>query len=121
MGRDVVFPELETSRKSLTKKERLVMLVAQDFKCATPDCKGKPAIAEHVTPVKMGNRAKPTILLCKSCADAKTKIDVATIAAGHRKAGRTGQYARRKKNGGTKIPARANPWPKRKFPKRIKP
>lgn len=96
------------------------MLVAQDFKCATPDCKGKPAIAEHTDPVAMGNKEKPDCLLCQACADAKTKIDVAIIAAGHRKAGRTGQYARRKRRGGTKIPARVNPWPKRKFPKAAK-
>jgi hypothetical protein len=118
VGRDVVFPELETERKSLTKKERLAMLVAQDFKCATPDCKGKPEIAEHTTPVAMGNTEKPDCLLCRRCALEKTKGDVAMIAAGHRKAGRTGQYARRKRRGGTKIPARVNPWPKRKFPKR---
>jgi len=96
------------------------MLVAQDFKCATPECKGKPEIAEHSWPVAMGNTEKPDCLLCRNCALEKTKDDVATIAAGHRKAGRTGQYARRKRRGGTKIPARVNPWPKRKFPKRVK-
>lgn len=120
MGKDTTFAPLETERKSLTKKERLAMLVAQNFKCATPDCKCKPEIAEHTDPVAMGNTEKPDCLLCRGCADEKTKIDVATIAAGHRKGGRTGQFARRKRRGKSLIPSRPNAWPKRKFPSQQK-
>lgn len=117
----VVFKAPDLVRSDLTKLERAKMLEAQNYKCATPDCHGKPEIAEHTDPVAMGNTGKPDKILCRGCAKTKTDIDIAIIAAGHRKAGRTGQYARRQRRGGTKIPKRVNPWPKRKFPKKIKP
>ena len=67
MGKDTTFAPLETERKSLTKKERLAMQVAQNFKCATPDCKGKPEIAEHTDPVAMGNTESLTAFVPRLC------------------------------------------------------
>lgn len=61
-------------RAYLTKQERAAMALAQNGLCGC-GC-GAPlsaqTIAEHTTPVALGNEAKPDALYNKTCADAKT-------------------------------------------------
>lgn len=56
------------------------MKIRQGGCCFTFGCDGKPEIGEHFTPVALGNDQKPDCLLCKPCADAKTKKDMGRIA-----------------------------------------
>lgn len=71
---------MKAKRASLTKNERAAMIQRQGGLCFTFGCIGKPVIAEHFTPVAMGNDQKPDCLLCKPCAVAKTKRDIKAIA-----------------------------------------
>lgn len=71
---------MKAKRASLTKNERKAMAERQGGLCFTFGCIGKPVIGEHFTPVALGNDQKPDCLLCKDCADAKTKRDIAAIA-----------------------------------------
>jgi hypothetical protein len=67
-------------RKYLTEKERVAMYESQGGKCAR--CgnafEGGRCIAEHWTPVALGNAAKPDCLLCRPCAARKTNGSPAT-------------------------------------------
>lgn len=71
---------MKAKRASLTKNERKAMVERQGGLCFTWGCTNAPEIAEHFTPVALGNDQKPDCLLCKPCADAKTKRDIAAIA-----------------------------------------
>ena len=71
---------MKAKRASLTKRERAAMIQRQGGLCFTFGCDGKPTIAEHFTPVALGNDQKPDCLLCDECADAKTKRDIKAIA-----------------------------------------
>lgn len=69
-----------TKRASLTPKERKAMWDAQGGCCAV--CKAHTSlarmIAEHWSPVALGNAEKPDCLLCIPCADRKTNGSPAT-------------------------------------------
>ena len=75
-----------TIRRSLTPKEREQMLIDQGHQCPLcwesigpqPDGSFVPFVAEHWTPVALGNDQKPTDLLCIPCADRKTNGTKAT-------------------------------------------
>jgi hypothetical protein len=71
---------VKAKRASLTPKERKTMAERQGGLCFSFGCTGKPAVAEHWVCVALGNDQKPDCLLCKPCADAKTKRDIAAIA-----------------------------------------
>lgn len=75
-----------TKRASLTTKERREMLEEQGGKCLQCFCDIGPqesgivipSIAEHWTPVALGNDQKPDCLLCIPCANLKTNGTKAT-------------------------------------------
>lgn len=92
-------------RRSLSPRERIQMFEIQGGICAC-GCKrelGERFIAEHFTPVKMGNEAKPDCLLRYDCASAKTRRDIKAIAKVKRIRGET-------------CTRRGRPIPSRPFP-----
>lgn len=68
------------TRRSLTPKQRKAMWDAQDGNCAVCGAHTSLSrmIAEHWSPVALGNAAKPDCLLCRPCADRKTNGSPAT-------------------------------------------
>jgi hypothetical protein len=75
------------------------MALAQGNLCFCGCGRGPPFIAEHWTPVAIGNAEKPDCLLAFVCAKQKTKRDMRDIWHVKRLAfGRT-QYDKRKRNG----------------------
>lgn len=88
---------MKAKRSSLTRNERIAMAKRQGLRCFTPGCGGEAEIAEHFTPVAMGNDQKPDCLLCIDCARAKTKRDVASIAKVKRIRKREAGETRKKK------------------------
>lgn len=69
-----------TKRRYLTPKERRQMHFDQQGKCAKCHMQTAPdyMIAEHWTPVALGNDQKPDCLLCIPCANRKTNGTKAT-------------------------------------------
>lgn len=67
-------------RRYLTPKERRDLYEGQDRKCALcyASMEWGKCIAEHWTPVALGNDQKPDCLLCIPCADRKTNGTKAT-------------------------------------------
>lgn len=97
----------------LTKKERAAMLERQGGVCAI--CAGPgPFDADHTWAVTDGNKGKPDRLICKPCHAPKSAGEKARAEKADAMAGRTGQYARRLRNGATLKSRKAN-WPKRGF------
>lgn len=75
------------------------MALAQGNKCFCGCGRGPPFVAEHWTPVAIGNDQKPDCLLARHCAREKTKRDIPMIWHIKRLAfGRT-QYDKRKRDG----------------------
>lgn len=116
-----IIPEPDRSvveRKPLTKKQRAELLLAQNGLCGC-GCGVKVnhalegSIDEHLNPLgltgtnDMANRS----IWRKPCSAAKTGGDLGDIAEAKRRAGETGQYARRMKNG-PKLKAGPSKWPK---------
>lgn len=100
---------MKAKRASLTKKERAAMIERQGGLCFTFGCIGKPKVAEHWTPVALGNDQKPDCLLCTPCADAKTnglRGDKSTIARTKRHRDGNTQFDKRKRAGGSRIKGR---------------
>jgi hypothetical protein len=98
------------TRRHLTDTERHDMLERQGGLCFAPKCMSEgPFIAEHWTPVALGNDAKPDCLLCIDCAKRKTfglRGDISNIAKAKRIAeGRT-QFDKRAAAGGSRIRGR---------------
>jgi len=96
-------------RQYWTPKQWRDQFEKQGCACAyCPETAG-PFIAEHEIP-NFFQPGKPSCILCKACAVAKTKLDMADIAKAKRRAGLTGQQARlakRKAEGkGGSIPSR---------------
>lgn len=71
---------MKAKRASLSRAERAAMAERQGFSCFTWGCDGGPVIAEHWTPVALGNDQKPDCLLCRACAAKKTLRDIKAIA-----------------------------------------
>lgn len=98
---------MKAKRASLTPNEMRDMLARQAGLCFMPNCMSEgPFIAEHWTPVAMGNDKKPDCLLCEPCADKKTnglRGDINMIAHTKRIREARTQYDKRKANGGTRI------------------
>ena len=89
-------------RRRLTKAERATMTTRQGGCCFNFGCDGKPEIAEHYTPVALGNENKPDCLLCRECARRKTngpRGDLTNIAKAKRISEKRTQYDRRQKRG----------------------
>lgn len=102
-------------RRSLTQKERATMWAHQQGRCigCGESFQPKDMIAEHWTPVALGNSKKPDCLLCHACADRKTNGTAATTYGSdkHAIAKAKRLAAGGKKRKGPKIPSRG--WPKR--------
>lgn len=89
-------------RGKLTKFEFASLFLEQNGRCACgcgERLEAGKVDEEHSKPVAMGGDAKPDALWRRECHKAKTKSDVERLAKAERQAGRTGQYARRKRNG----------------------
>lgn len=83
--------------------------------CAYPGCEVEaPLEYDHALCLGLGgkHRAENIQPLCIPHHRAKTNRDLKMIARAKAMAGLTGQQARRKKRGGSSIPAHKNPWPK---------
>ena len=95
---------MKAKRASLTPNEMRDMLARQAGVCFSPDCVSEgPFIAEHWTPVALGNASKPDCLLCEPCAHRKTyglRGDISSIAKVKRLNGTTSsQWSRRQERG----------------------
>ncbi len=114
-------------RRSLTQKERATMWAHQQGRCigCGESFQPKDMIAEHWTPVALGNSKKPDCLLCKPCADRKTRgtkattkgSDIHSIARAKRlaKGGKTRRGPKLRSAGFKKPPeGYQHQWPKRK-------
>ena len=87
---------MSAGRKYWTPKQWLDQFEKQGRSCFyCPETCG-PFIAEHEIP-NFFQPGKPSCILCKACAVEKTKADIADIAKAKRRAGLTGQQARRAK------------------------
>jgi len=78
-----------TRRRSLTKRETIAMLDAQNGICAcSPECELPVTlgccIREHTLPVALGNRDKPDAILHPDCAREKTAKDIDMICKADR-------------------------------------
>lgn len=91
-----------SKRQRLTKFEFASLFLEQAGRCACgcgERLEAGKIDEEHSTPVALNGDAKPDALWRRDCHRAKTRGDVARIAKAERQAGRTGQQARRKRNG----------------------
>lgn len=117
------------ARKPLTPKQRAMIALRQGGYCGCGcgvklDHSGEGTIDEHLNPLGLTgtNDLDNREIWRKPCSALKTAGDLANIAASKRKAGETGQWARRQKRGGGSIKSRGfpkggpkKPWPKRPF------
>lgn len=116
-----LIPEPDRSvveRKPLTKKQRADLLLSQNGYCGC-GCGVKVnhalegSIDEHLDPLGLTgtNDMENRSIWRKPCSAAKTSDDLGNIAEAKRRAGETGQYARRQKNG-PKLKSGPSNWPK---------
>lgn len=104
-----IIPEPDRSvvaRKPLTKKQRAELLLAQNGYCGCGcgvkvDHPREGSIDEHLDPLGLTgtNDLENRSIWRKPCSAAKTAKDLGDIAEAKRRAGETGQVARRQKNG----------------------
>ena len=90
------------TRQRLTKFEYATLFLAQKGLCGC-GCRQRLEAGkvdeEHSRPVGLLGDPKPDSLWRRDCHRRKTKEDIARIAKANAQGGRTGQWARRKKNG----------------------
>jgi hypothetical protein len=103
---------MKAKRRSLSPKARAALLTVQGGVCAVRGCAEPATIAEHWTPVALGNASAPDCMLCAEHAKAKTygepgRIggDIRDIAHTKRIANENTQYDKRKR-GGSKMQSR---------------
>jgi 5-methylcytosine-specific restriction endonuclease McrA len=107
-------PKWMTKRKEFTASIKAAVRERSNFTCEYPECGTYPATeVDHVVPEALGGPSTidNAMLLCTACHARKTALDVKLIAKADRQGGRSGQYARRKRRGGSSIPAKKNAWP----------
>lgn len=90
-------------RKAPTLRDRVQILLryVDCPMCGEALTSFKQVEYDHITPLALGGANEPINLmpLCPKCHRRKTDADLARIAKANRQAGKTGQQARRKKNG----------------------
>jgi len=121
MDRDPLFPKLEYKRISFTKKQREAVFARTNGICVKEGCNRPAEEVNHIVALAMGGEHTPENWegLCKVHHKIETADQIKIIRRADRKAGRTGQYARRKRNGPSLISPK-KPWPKRPFTKKQK-
>lgn len=110
------------TRQRLTKFEYAVLFLKQNGKCGCgcgERLEAGKVDEEHSIPVALLGEAKPDSLWRRDCHKKKTAGDVKRIAKAERQAGRTGQRARRDRNG-PKMKSAKRKWPSRPFEKKDK-
>ena len=90
-----------------------------DYTCQYPGCDQSAVEVDHILPQGLGGKSSlcNAQLLCGTHHKQKTAQDVKVMAKADRQAGRSGQYARRKRNG-SKIQSRGFEQGKRAIPSR---
>jgi 5-methylcytosine-specific restriction endonuclease McrA len=83
------------------------------YRCEYPECDNSAIEVDHIIPEALGGTSTydNAQLLCTACHARKTKLNNKMVLKADKKGGRVGQYARRKKRGGSSIPAKKNAWP----------
>ena len=83
-----------------------------DYTCQYPGCEQSAVEVDHILPQGLGGKSSlcNAQVLCGAHHKQKTAIDTKIMAKADRAGGRSGQYARRKRNG-SKLQS-ANRWPK---------
>lgn len=97
------------TRQRLTKFEFATLFLAQEGRCGCgcgERLEAGKVDEEHTRPVGLDGQAKPDSLWKRDCHKNKTRKDVADIARAKRRAGETGQRARRERRGGSSIQGR---------------
>ena len=121
-------PEWIPPRKEFSDKIKAQARKRAGHTCQYPGCDASAHEVDHIVPQGLGGKSSlcNAQLLCGTHHKLKTAQDVKVMAKADRMGGRSGQYARRKRNGSKlksrntfseqpkqKIPQRHNPWNKR--------
>ena len=108
---------MTAKRTRLSKFEFAVIFREQNGLCKCGcglSLEGGQIDEEHTRPIGLLGDPKPDSLWRRECHKRKTKDDIARISKAERQGLRTGQQARRARNG-PKMKSRKTVWPKRKF------
>lgn len=100
-------------RKDFAASVKLAVRHRANYICEYPGCDNSAVEVDHIVPEGLGGLSTydNAQLLCTACHARKTKLDSKMMVKADKKGGRIGQYARRKKRGGSSIAAKKNAWP----------
>lgn len=106
-------PDWMEKRRDFPPSVKQAVRERANYICEYPGCDNSAVDVDHIVPEGLGGPStyENAQLLCTACHARKTKLDSKMMVKADKKGGRIGQYARRKKHGGSSIPAKKNAWP----------
>ena len=106
-------PDWMEKRRDFPSSVKQAVRERANYICEYPGCDNSAVEVDHIVPEGLGGLSTydNAQLLCTACHARKTKLDSKMMIEADKKGGRIGQHARRKKRGGSSIPAKKNAWP----------